>query len=405
VAAVCQDGAVARFQPFAGIRYDLGRVSLDRVISPPYDVIDDAERAELAGRDPHNAVRIDLPVDEGGRDRYDVARSLLAEWREQGILVSDGRPSFTVHRMAYVDDAGVSRHTTGVIGALELTPPGTDILPHEHTTPKAKSDRLDMLRSCRANTSAIWGLSLAKGLTDLLPVDVEPTAVVDDGEGVVHTVWVVDDPEICAAIADAVAAHPVVIADGHHRYETSLAYRREREAADGRAGDAEATMAYVVELVEDELTVRGIHRLVDGLPAGTDLVAALDPWFEAVGPPPAGAAVTAAMLDAGALCAVTPTGEVLLRPRPDALADAADLDSARLDVALAALPEHTLRFQHGVDNVRAAVAGGTAQFGVLLRPATVAQIEANAHSGERMPPKTTFFHPKPKTGLVFRDLG
>ena len=396
---------MARFQPFAGIRYDLGRVSLDRVISPPYDVIDDAERAELAGRDPHNAVRIDLPVDEGGRDRYDVARSLLAEWREQGILVSDGRPSFTVHRMAYVDDAGVSRHTTGVIGALELTPPGTDILPHEHTTPKAKSDRLDMLRSCRANTSAIWGLSLAKGLTDLLPVDVEPTAVVDDGEGVVHTVWVVDDPVICAAIADAVAAHPVVIADGHHRYETSLAYRREREAADGRAGDAEATMAYVVELVEDELTVRGIHRLIDGLPAGTDLVAALDPWFEAVGPPPAGAAVTAAMLEAGALCAVTPAGEVLLRPRPDALADAADLDSARLDVALAALPEHTLRFQHGVDNVRAAVAGGSAQFGVLLRPATVAQIEANAHSGERMPPKTTFFHPKPKTGLVFRDLG
>ena len=111
------------------------------------------------------------------------------------------------------------------------------------------------------------------------------------------------------------------------------------------------------------------------------------------------------MAAAGALCAVTPAGEVLLRPRPDALADAADLDSARLDVALAALAPHALRFQHGVDNVRRAVAGGEAQFGVLLRPATVAQIEANAHSGERMPPKTTFFHPKPKTGLVFRDLG
>jgi hypothetical protein len=110
------------------------------------------------------------------------------------------------------------------------------------------------------------------------------------------------------------------------------------------------------------------------------------------------------MLDAGALCAVTPDGDVLLRPRPDALADARDLDSARLDVALAAMPEHTLRFQHGVDNVRKAVAGGAAQFGVLLRPATVAQIEATAHGGERMPPKTTFFHPKPPTGLVFRDL-
>ncbi|MGH9262561.1 MAG: DUF1015 domain-containing protein, partial [Acidimicrobiales bacterium] len=224
---------MARFQPFRGIRYDLGRLGLDRVISPPYDVIDGAQRAELAGRDPHNAVRIDLPVDEGGRDRYDVARSLLAGWRDQGVLVTDDRPSFTIYRMAYVDDAGVARHTTGVIGALELSPPGTDILPHELTTPKARSDRLDLLRSSRANLSAIWGLSLAKGLTDLLPVDVEPTAVVDDGEGVVHTVWVVDEPEACAAIAEAVAAQPVVNADGHHRYETSLTYRREREAADG----------------------------------------------------------------------------------------------------------------------------------------------------------------------------
>jgi uncharacterized protein (DUF1015 family) len=396
---------VARFQPFPGIRYDPARVDLGRVISPPYDVIDDAQRAELAARDPHNAVRIDLPVDEGGRDRYEVARGLLAGWRESGLLVTDDRPTFTIYRMAYADDAGVPRHTTGVIGALELSPPGTDILPHEHTTPKARSDRLDMLRSCRANLSAIWGLSLAKGLTDLLPVDAEPTASVDDGEGVVHTVWVVDDPEACTAIAEAVAAQPVVIADGHHRYETSLAYRREREAADGDAGDAAATLAFVVELVEDELTVRAIHRLLDGLPPGLDLVAALDPWFEAIGPPPPGVPVTAAMLEDGALCAVTPAGEVLLRPRPEALADARDLDTVRLDVALDALGEHSVHYQHGVDNVRAAVASGAAQAGVLVRPATVAQIEATAHGGERMPPKTTFFHPKLKTGLVFRDIG
>ncbi len=402
---VCEDGPVARFQPFPGIRYALDAVDLARVISPPYDVIDPAQRAELAARDPHNAVLIDLPADDGDRSRYDVARDLLAGWQSDGVLVTDGAPAFTVHRMSYVDDAGTPQHTTGIIGALELSPPGTDILPHEHTTPKAKSDRLDMLRHCRANTSAIWALSLAKGLTDLLPVDTDPTAVVDAGDGVVHTLWVVDDPGRCAAIAEAVAAQPVVIADGHHRYETSLAYRAEREQADGDAGAAAATLAYVVELVEDELTVRAIHRLVDGLPAGTDLVAALAPWFEAIGPPPAGVPVTQAMQEAGALCAVTPGGDVLLRPRPEALADTRDLDSARLDVALASLPDHALRFQHGVDNVRAAVAGGDAQFGVLLRPATVAQIEDTAHGGERMPPKTTFFHPKPPTGLVFRALG
>ena len=391
---------MARFEPFAAIRYDLARVELPEVVSPPYDVIDDDQRAALASRSPFNAVRIDLPVDEGGDDRYEVARRLLGDWQSDGVLVTDPAPTFTAYRMSYDDDAGRPRHTTGVIGALELTAPGTDILPHEHTTPKAKSDRLDMLRSCRANTSAIWGLSLAKGLTDLLPIDTaEPLADFADDDGVRHTVWTIDDPALCEAISSSIAAQPVVIADGHHRYETSLAYKGEREP-----GPAELTLAYLVELVEDELTVRAIHRLLTGLPDGFDLVAALDHWFEPLGAPPADVPVTTAMDQAGALCVVLPDREVLVRPRPDALADARDLDSARLDAALAALPGHQLTFQHGPDNVRRAVAGGQAQAGVLLRPATVAQIEATAHGGERMPPKTTFFHPKLKTGLVFRSL-
>jgi uncharacterized protein (DUF1015 family) len=396
---------VARFEPFAGIRYDLQRSDLGSVIAPPYDVIDAEQRAALAARDAHNAVRIDLPDEADGDGRYDQARDQLAQWLADGTLVIDEHPTFTAYRMTATDEAGVERHTTGVIGALELSPPGTDILPHEHTTKKAKSDRLDLLRSCRANLSAIWGLSLAKGLTDLLPVTSPPLAEVTDDDGVRHTVWRIDDPDVCAAISSAVAEHPVVVADGHHRYETSLAYKGEREASDGSAGDAGATMTYIVELVEDELTVHAIHRLITGLPEGSDVEAALSPWFEPIGPPPPGTPVTAAMLDAGALTLVLPDREVLLRPRPDALADARDLDSSRLDVGLAALPPHALSYQHGVDNVRAAVASGAAQAGVLLRPATVAQIEATAHGGERMPPKTTFFHPKPKTGLVFRSLG
>ncbi len=395
---------MARFDPFPAVRYDLARSELARVIAPPYDVIDAAQRAELVARDEHNAVRIDLPDEAEGDARYETARCLLRDWLADDTLVTDERPSFTVYRMTATDDAGVERHTTGVIGALELSPPGTDILPHEHTTKKAKSDRLDLLRSCRANLSAIWGLSLAKGLTDLLPVDQPPLADVVDEDGVRHTVWRVDDPAVCEAISAAVAEHPVVVADGHHRYETSLAYRGERTEADGDPGPAGATLAYVVELVEDELTVHAIHRLLDGLPDHFDLVAALAPWFEAVGPPPEGVPVTTAMVDQGCVVLVHPDGELFLRPRPDTLAEARDLDSSRLDVALVALPEHRLWFQHGVANVRAAVERGEAQAGILLRPATVAQIEATAHGGERMPPKTTFFHPKPKSGLVFRLL-
>jgi uncharacterized protein (DUF1015 family) len=400
---------VAQFQPFPAIRYDPTRVELHDVVSPPYDVIDAEQREQLAATSEHNAVRIDLPADEDGGNRYEVARRLLSDWLAEGVLVTDGRPTFTVYRMGYLAAAGGAPHTTGVIGALELSPPGTDILPHEHTTPKAKSDRLDLLRHCRANTSAIWGLSLAKGLTDLLPVESQPVADFTDGDGVRHTVWVVDEPAQCATIAEAVTAQPVLIADGHHRYETSLAYLSEREAAEGGSGDAGATLAYVVELVEDELTVRAIHRLITGLPEGVDLAVALAPWFERVGPPPTDRPVTAAMQEAGAVCLVQPSGEMLLRPRHEALADVRDLDSARLDAALAGLgggfDPPTVSFQHGADNVRRAVARGEAQAGVLLRPATVAQIEATAHGGERMPPKTTFFHPKPKTGLVFRSLG
>jgi uncharacterized protein (DUF1015 family) len=396
---------VARFEPFTGIRYDLARSDLGKVIAPPYDVIDAGQRAALAARDPHNAVLIDLPSEADGDRRYEVAQRLLAGWLADGTLVLDDRPSFTIYRMTAADDTGTERRTTGVIGALELSAPGTDILPHEHTTKKAKSDRLDLLRSCRANLSAIWGLSLTKGLTDLLPVEGEPLADVVDDDGVRHTVWRVDDPTTCAAISAAVAEQPVVVADGHHRYETSLAYKSEREAADGKAGDAGSTLAYIVELVEDELTVHGIHRLISGLPEGTDLVAALAPWFDDAGRPPADIPITTAMIDAGCLTLVLPDRELLMRPRPEALTDARDLDSSRLDVGLEAIPECVLSFQHGVDNVRAAVASGAAQAGVLLRPATVAQIEATAHGGERMPPKTTFFHPKPKTGIVFRSLG
>ena len=390
------------FEPFRALRYDLTRVDLADVAAPPYDVIDDRDRAALVARHPQNAVRIDLPVDEAGEDRYAVAARLLSEWQAEGILRRDEAPTFTIYRMSFVDDAGTPRRTTGVLGALELSRPDEgEILPHEQTTKKAKSDRLDMLRSCRGNLSAIWSLSLAKGLTDLLPTDAAPDAEWTDDDGVTHTVWTTDDPVVCAAITDAVGAHPVLIADGHHRYETSLAYRDEqREAAGGDAGGAERTLMYVVELVEDELTVRPIHRLLSGLPADIDLVESLADWFTITDAGTVDDTVSARMEAAGALCLVEPDRASFLAPRPDAFNGVRDLDSVRLDAACASLPDHELTFQHGIDRVVEAVQSGRAQAGVLLRPATVAQIEST-HHGERMPAKTTFFHPKVKTGIVF----
>jgi uncharacterized protein (DUF1015 family) len=396
---------MSRFSPFPGLRYSPAH-DLAEVTAPPYDVIDDAERAALAASHAHNAVHIDLPVEVDGVDRYSAARDLLARWVDDGVLVRDPEPRFYGYRMSFTDTAGRSRRSTGVLGALTLAAPGEGpILPHEHTTPKAKSDRLDLLRATATNLSPIWGLSPAQGLTAAIgdPPAEAPTWTDDDG--VTHTLWVIDAPDRQQAISNAVDSRPVVVADGHHRYETSLQYRDERRAAspDGDAGDAEAAMVLVVELVADELTVLPIHRMLDGLAPDLELGSALGSWFDVGDEVTASDTLLDEMVDGGFLVLVEPGRLRAMRPRPGVFDHLVDLDTVRLDAALADVGTHEVSYQHGIDNVMRAVDDGRARAGVLVRPATIAQIAATADGGERMPPKTTFFHPKPKTGLVFRS--
>lgn len=387
------------FEPFTGLRY---APTLDAAVvtSPPYDVIDAAERAALAASSPANAVHVDCPVGDLGTtsttggaaiegDAYTQAATTFASWRADGTLVADERPSYTVYRLSFTDEAGVARATTGVLGALTLERPGEGgILPHERTTPKAKSDRLDLLRTTHANLSAIWGLSLAGGLTKLLDPQGQPLLDFVDDDGVRHQAWRIDDPAACDAIGEAVASTPIVIADGHHRFETCLAFRDE---AGVEIPGAAATLCFVVELVEEQLTVQPIHRLLSGLPDDLDLAAAFAATYD-VEP--------VAEVAPGDRAIVTPTGSYRLTPK---VVDGT-LDTVRLDEALATLPEHDLAFQHGVGNVLAAVSSGRAQAGVLLRPVGVPEITQVAEGGDRMPPKTTFFWPKPRTGVVFRSL-
>jgi uncharacterized protein (DUF1015 family) len=394
---------VPRFEPFPGIRYDLAQVSLAEVTAPPYDVIDAEQREQLAGRDPHNVVAIDLPIE--GDDPYRGAAERFARWQAEGVLVRD-EPAFYVYRMDHRDERGRPRRTTGVFGALELSRPGEGgILPHEHTTPKAKSDRLSLLRATAANLSAVWGLSPSAGLTALLDPSEAPVTSWTDDEGITHSFWVINDSVRLDKISTAVSAAPVVIADGHHRFETALAYRDERREATGdEAGAFDAVLALIVELVDEQLTVLPIHRLLTGLPDAFDLRGALDPYFHVTPAGPVDPAITTMMRQQRCLVLVEPGRTSLLTPRHEALRPLRPLDSVWLDAALAELPPHTVAFQHGVGNVTRAVERGEAQAGVLLRPATVRQIIDIANGGERMPPKTTFFHPKPRTGVVFRTL-
>ncbi|MGH9115260.1 MAG: DUF1015 family protein [Acidimicrobiales bacterium] len=396
-----------RFRPFPGLRYSRSHApSLDSVVCPPYDVISEPERVALEGRSPSNIVRLELPHDEGDpvNDRYVGAARLLDAWRDGGILHRDAVPAFYGYRMNFTDPGGAPRRTVGVVGALGLEPPGAGILPHEQTTPKAKSDRLDLLRATRANISPIWGLSPGTGLSGYLRPPEHPRDHATDDERVRHELWPITDPTQLEQIAAAVESGPVLIADGHHRYETALAYRDEHRRGDGGV-DAGSVMALVVELAEDQLSVQAIHRLVSGLPDGFDLPAALEPWFDLTPTGPADRTIIHRMADAGALALLTRTGAWLARPTPALVAAAAhDLDSSRLDVALAGLPHHQLVYQHGWDRCAATVATGQAGAAVLLRPASIGQIAEISRGGERMPTKTTFFWPKPRTGMVVREL-
>ena len=400
-----------RFEPFSGVHYDTDRVSLDEVVAPPYDVIGERELRDLAGRSPYNAVGIELPQPEEGRDRYEAARRRFDEWLATGVLVVDPEPAFYAYKMGFRDENGRARQTTGVIGALELAGPGgTEVLPHERTMGKPKDDRLRLMRACRANVSPIWGLSLAGGLSALCDLAGPPVARCTDDDGVHHRLWRIDEPATVEAIRRTVASAPVVIADGHHRYETALAYRDERRAqvGDGPA-DHDLTLAYLVELAEDQLSVGPIHRLVSGLPDDFDPAEALASDFEVAegGAPDDDLGARVASADAFAL--VVPGRTWWLRPRPNGHgANGAEVDTqpdaALLERSVAGWPEHRTDYPYRTADVVTAVATGAAQFGMVLRAPTVGQIARTARAGERMPQKTTFFRPKPRTGLLFRRL-
>lgn len=407
------------FLPFAGTRYGLAPsgAALAAVVAPPYDVIDDDQRAVLEATDPHNSVRLILPRDgSDAGDRYDRAARALAAWTRAGVLVRDAAERFYAYRMEFTDAAGRARHTRGVIGALALPEPGdASVLPHERTLPKAKSDRLALLRATRTNTDPIWGLSLGAGLTALLE-PASPLGTCTDTDGTVHTLAAIDDPARIARIRAAVAGAPVVLADGHHRFETAGNYRRER-LADGIDDPRDAAiMAFVVELADDELCIEPIHRLVD-LPAGVELRGSLADAFaiSPAGPstPEAVGALQARMAAAGGIGLVDAAGLWLAVPHVAARADALDgvhpavasTDAAVVEaMVVPRLPGASWQYRHDALAVAASVDKEHASAGLLCSPVSVATTRAAATAGERMPQKTTFFWPKPRTGMVFRTL-
>ena len=408
------------FLPFAGVRYDCGTAGadLDRLAAPPYDVVDDDEHAALEAAHTHNAVRLILPRDDqDDGDRYARAAATFARWRDEGALVHDDEPRFYAYRMEYTGADGSARHTRGVLGALALPEPGDDaILPHERTLPKAKSDRLALLSAMRVNVDPIWGLTPAAGLTQLLDPAVELCRC-EDRDGVVHVLGAIDDPERVARISELVASVPVVLADGHHRFETACNYRALRRAEGVEDSGAGAIMTFVVELADDELCIQPIHRLLE-LPSDVDVRSRLADAFaiESYGAdvtPDRVEALTRRMAAEQALGLVDRDGLALAVPVPAvraaALADehpaVASTDAAVVEaLVVPRLPEASWAYRHDAAGCAALVDKRAATAAILCSPVSVAQTREAATDRARMPQKTTFFWPKPRTGMVFRPL-
>lgn len=398
---------VTSFSPFIALRYRRSP-DLDDLVAPPYDVISDAGRIALEERHPANAVRIDFPRDEvqakpDGLDRYTRVGRRLNSMIMGGVLAKETIPSLTLYRMTATDSSGRTSVTTGVLGALGLEEPGTgDILPHEETTSKDKADRLSLISASHINTSPIWGLSMAAGLNTLYQPIGPPHHRAVDEDGVLHEAWIISDVDRITKICDKVASAPVVIADGHHRYETGLAHQTALAKSGEPVGGANAILALVVELAEDQLDVRAIHRIVHSSAVGVLELFERHCDLTPIDPKLLDDALVEELGARGSMCVVTEAGAWLATPQSAGFPDSITLDSQRVKAIFAA-EAHEISFHHSVKTVLDAVASGAAA-GVLLRPATVEQIRLVAETRTRMPAKTTFFWPKPRTGMVFRIL-
>jgi uncharacterized protein (DUF1015 family) len=417
---------VAEVSPIQGVHYDLDRVgSLADVVAPPYDVIDDAQRTELARRSDYNVVELDLPRDPGGGDPYEHAAELLGRWTEDGALTRDADPQIWALEQDYTAPDGSRLTRRGFLARVRLAEYGEGIRPHERTQPGPKEDRLRLTRATRHNLSPIFALHPGDTWQHLEPALAgDPWGEVTDADGTTHRVWRAGDSAVHEAIASELEPGELLIADGHHRYETSLAYQREV----GAGGPADYVLMALVSLEDPGLTVFPTHRLISGLagdPARREaLVSGLEELFDVE-------EVPTDQLDPGGTDGVGVFGYIdshlkkafRLRLRDSARLDKAlpDRSAAYRSLDPAILEELVLKgilgmstddiaakrgigYTPSIDEALAKLDSGDYQAAFLLRATPVEQVREVAAEGETMPPKSTYFFPKLLTGLVFNPL-
>jgi uncharacterized protein (DUF1015 family) len=421
---------MADVQPLRALHYDPSVAGpLSDVTAPPYDVIDESQRAALLARSPFNVVAVDLPKAEpgGAQDPYAAAGELFQSWQLQGALVRDAEPALWAHTQDYTGPDGRRRTRRGFFCRVRIEDYGPGrVRPHERTHPGPKEDRLRLTRATRANISPIFSLysdPTQAAWAALSPAtERAPWGDVSDADGTVHRLWRVSDPAAIAAVQAATRDAELLIADGHHRYETMQAYAREV----GGEGEHDYILMCLVALEDPGLTVFATHRLVGGLDEQrrAALVQALERDFEMaevpieqIAPPPGPGPLQLGYFDGR-------DGRALrLTLKDQAIADAALSDRApayrRLDTGVLetlllknalGLSDDDISHFNGMfyardaDEALAMVRSGEYDAAFLVRPTPVEQVRELAAAGENMPPKSTYFYPKLLTGLLFNEL-
>jgi uncharacterized protein (DUF1015 family) len=426
--------------PFRGVRYDVARVgTLSDVVAPPYDVINPALQDRLYRASEYNVIRLELnreePGDTEAQGRYARASRFLRDWLRQGILREEDHAALYLYEQTF-EVEGTTHTRRGFLGRVRLEPFGQGkIYPHEQTLSGPKADRLALYHATGFNLSPIFGLypdadgdvlrTVESGLRDRTPL------VATDHLGVENRLWVVDDQKVQAAVRGMVAAKPVFIADGHHRYETGLRYRDERARAGELSGDddpANFCMMMLVGMSDPGLLILPTHRLVSGFPGLTAETMAdrLAPHFEVTitGEGEAGCRATWQAIEESGDQDVLGFGTVsdgrwlLARLRSDEAMDrlapehspewrnlgVSVLHVLVLDSLLASLGKPSCRYVHLLGEVLDDVAARGCDLASLVPPARMEHVEAIASGLETMPPKSTYFYPKLLTGLVLNPL-
>lgn len=428
---------MAIFRPFRGLRYDPGVVGDPAaVVAPPYDVIDAAHRDRLYAQSPYNVVRIDLSRDA---DPYASAAATLAAWREEEAIVQDRAPALYLYAQRFPLPGGGTKERLGVIGALRIERfESGKVRPHERTLDKAKNDRFALLQACRTQLSPIFGLVSAPELhLGALVPSRPPDVDVRGKDGAHDRLWKLDDPAVTAAVAERMAPYEVFIADGHHRYETALRYRDQRRAEAGASappvGEApyDYVLAYLTTMEDDGLVILPTHRVLATLPLVPEAFrGALAERFqvEEVGTLDALLAlleaaeldrtrevahIGVAMKGAESLWLCTaPTGALPFAPTVAPELRALDV-TALHQIVLAGILGLPIGDRGGAPGLGytqdprqalARVERGEAAAAFFLPATSVGELRAVGLAGLTMPEKSTYFHPKLLTGLVFQPL-